>query len=55
MQTMSFQHPFDARVAPKVAAAVAKAAMETGVARIKVDTEDIKEKTQRLAIIGKSE
>ncbi|MGG3471077.1 malic enzyme-like NAD(P)-binding protein [Neobacillus pocheonensis] len=47
--------PFDARVAPNVAAAVAKAAMETGVARIKVDPEDVKEKTQRLAIIGKSE
>ncbi|MFJ5715949.1 NADP-dependent malic enzyme [Neobacillus sp. NPDC093127] len=47
--------PFDPRVAPNVAAAVAKAAMETGVARIKVDPEDIKEKTQRLAIIGKSE
>ncbi len=47
--------PFDPRVAPKVAAAVAKAAMETGVARIKVDPEHIKEKTQRLALIGKSE
>jgi malate dehydrogenase (oxaloacetate-decarboxylating) len=29
--------------------------METGVARIKVDPEEIKEKTKRLAIIGKSE
>jgi malate dehydrogenase (oxaloacetate-decarboxylating) len=47
--------PFDPRVAPAVAAAVAKAAMETGVARIKVDPEEIKEKTMRLAIIGKSE
>jgi malate dehydrogenase (oxaloacetate-decarboxylating) len=47
--------PFDSRVAPAVAAAVAKAAMETGVARIKVDPEDVKEKTMRLAIIGKSE
>jgi malate dehydrogenase (oxaloacetate-decarboxylating) len=47
--------PFDPRVAPDVAAAVAKAAMETGVARIKVDPEEIKEKTKRLAIIGKSE
>jgi malate dehydrogenase (oxaloacetate-decarboxylating) len=47
--------PFDARVAPDVAAAVAKAAMETGVARIKVDPEEVKEKTKRLAIIGKSE
>jgi malate dehydrogenase (oxaloacetate-decarboxylating) len=42
-------------VAPNVAAAVAKAAMETGVARIKVDPEDVKERTGRLAIIGKSE
>ncbi|MEE3953748.1 NADP-dependent malic enzyme [Peribacillus frigoritolerans] len=47
--------PFDARVAPAVAAAVAKAAMETGVARINVDPEVIKEKTKKLAIIGKSE
>jgi malate dehydrogenase (oxaloacetate-decarboxylating) len=47
--------PFDPRVAPEVAAAVAKAAMDTGVARIKVDPEEIKEKTKRLAIIGKSE
>jgi malate dehydrogenase (oxaloacetate-decarboxylating) len=47
--------PFDPRVAPDVAAAVAKAAMETGVARLKADPEDVKEKTQRLAIIGKSE
>jgi malate dehydrogenase (oxaloacetate-decarboxylating) len=47
--------PFDPRIAPAVAAAVAKAAMETGVARIKVDPEEIKEKTMRLAIIGKSE
>jgi malate dehydrogenase (oxaloacetate-decarboxylating) len=34
---------------------VAKAAMETGVARLKVDPEEVKEKTKRLAIIGKSE
>lgn len=47
--------PFDPRVAPEVAAAVAKAAMETGVARLKLDPEDVKEKTMRLAIIGKSE
>ncbi|RRN74244.1 NAD-dependent malic enzyme [Peribacillus simplex] len=46
--------PFDERVAPAVAAAVAKAAMETGVARINVDPEEIKEKTRKLAIIGKS-
>jgi malate dehydrogenase (oxaloacetate-decarboxylating) len=36
---------FDARVAPAVAAAVAKAAMETGVARIKADSEEIRAKT----------
>lgn len=47
--------PFDTRVAPEVAAAVARAAMDTGVARIKVDPEEIKEKTSRLAIIGKGE
>jgi malate dehydrogenase (oxaloacetate-decarboxylating) len=44
--------PFDPRVAPEVAAAVAKAAMDTGVARLKVDPEEIKEKTKKLAIIG---
>lgn len=37
--------PFDPRVAPAVAAAVAKAAMETGVARIKVDPEEIRKRT----------
>jgi malate dehydrogenase (oxaloacetate-decarboxylating) len=47
--------PFDPRVAPAVAAAVAKAAMETGVARIKVDPEEVKARTQRLSIIDKSE
>ncbi|XJZ26463.1 NADP-dependent malic enzyme [Bacillota bacterium Lsc_1132] len=47
--------PFDPRVAPAVASAVAKAAMETGVARLKVDPEEVKEKTKKLAIIGKSE
>ncbi|MGD6840842.1 NAD-dependent malic enzyme, partial [Bacillus thuringiensis] len=47
--------PFDKRVAPAVAAAVAKAAMETGVARLKVDPEDIRKKTEDLAVIGKSE
>jgi malate dehydrogenase (oxaloacetate-decarboxylating) len=45
--------PFDPRVAPAVAAAVATAAMETGVARIKVNPEDVAEKTRQLAIIGK--
>ncbi|MED4345887.1 NAD(P)-dependent malic enzyme [Heyndrickxia coagulans] len=45
--------PFDPHVAPAVAAAVAKAAMETGVARIQVDTEEIREKTKQLSEIGK--
>jgi len=43
--------PFDPRVAPAVAAAVAKAAMETGVARYQVDPKEIEEKTRKLAII----
>ncbi|MCM3122701.1 malic enzyme-like NAD(P)-binding protein [Mesobacillus sp. AQ2] len=47
--------PFDPRVAPAVAAAVAKAAMETGVARIKVDPQEVRERTERLALIGKGE
>jgi malate dehydrogenase (oxaloacetate-decarboxylating) len=47
--------PFDPRVAPNVAAAVATAAMETGVARIRVNPDDIAEKTRKLAIIGKDE
>jgi malate dehydrogenase (oxaloacetate-decarboxylating) len=36
---------FDPRVAPAVAAAVAKAAMETGVARIQVDPETVRANT----------
>ncbi|UII55161.1 NAD-dependent malic enzyme [Cytobacillus spongiae] len=47
--------PFDPRVAPAVAAAVAKAAMETGVARIKVDPDEVRQRTSSLAVIGKSE
>ncbi|MFB6467709.1 NADP-dependent malic enzyme [Cytobacillus sp. Hz8] len=43
--------PFDPRVAPEVASAVAKAAMETGVARVKVDPEEIKKRTSELASI----
>lgn len=43
--------PFDVRVAPNVAASVAKAAMDSGVARIQVDPEDIAEKTRRLTQI----
>ncbi len=45
--------PFDARVAPQVAAYVAKAAMETGVARRQVDPNEVAEKTKKLALIGK--
>jgi len=37
--------PFDPRVAPSVAAAVAKAAMETGAARIRVNPEEVAEQT----------
>ncbi|RLQ97957.1 NAD(P)-dependent malic enzyme [Falsibacillus albus] len=47
--------PFDPRVAPAVASAVAKAAMETGVARMKVDPEEVKKRTETLAVIGKGE
>jgi len=47
--------PFDPRVAPEVAAAVAKAAMETGVARMKVNPDEIRERTKQLAVIGKGE
>ncbi|SEA49171.1 malate dehydrogenase (oxaloacetate-decarboxylating) [Thalassobacillus cyri] len=43
--------PFDARVAPKVAASVAKAAMESGVARLHVDPEEVAEKTRKLTMI----
>ncbi|MEN2467084.1 malic enzyme-like NAD(P)-binding protein [Ornithinibacillus sp. JPR2-1] len=43
--------PFDARVAPLVAKEVAKAAMDSGVARIQVDPEEIAEKTRRLVKI----
>ncbi|MDY0396962.1 NADP-dependent malic enzyme [Virgibacillus halophilus] len=43
--------PFDSRVAPAVAASVAKAAMESGVARINVDPKTVEEKTQQLTRI----
>ncbi len=39
--------PFDDRVAPIVASSVAKAAMESGVARIHVDPEQIAEKNKK--------
>lgn len=44
---------FDPRVAPAVAAAVAKAAIETGVARIQVDPEIIRSKTAARVKLGK--
>ncbi|USG64447.1 NAD-dependent malic enzyme [Brevibacillus ruminantium] len=44
--------PFDPRVAPQVAAAVAKAAMDSGLARITVDPEEVREKTARLTAIS---
>ncbi|MGC7583269.1 NAD(P)-dependent malic enzyme [Staphylococcus epidermidis] len=40
--------PFDKRVAPSVAKNVAKAAKESGVARIKIDTQEIFDKTMKL-------
>lgn len=40
--------PFDKRVAPSVAKNVAKAAMESGVARIKIDTQETFDKTMKL-------
>ncbi|MFD2046308.1 NADP-dependent malic enzyme [Ornithinibacillus salinisoli] len=43
--------PFDARVAPLVASSVAKAAMESGVARIHVNPDEVAEKTRKLAQI----
>ncbi|MCP3025452.1 malic enzyme-like NAD(P)-binding protein [Halobacillus sp. A5] len=47
--------PFDARVAPAVAASVAKAAMESGVARHHVDPEEVAEKTRYLTLIDEEE
>lgn len=44
-------HPFDPRVAPHVAAAVAVAAMETGAARMAADPEEIKRRTMKSAAI----
>ncbi|MCD8878874.1 NADP-dependent malic enzyme [Staphylococcus kloosii] len=44
--------PFDSRVAPSVAREVAKAAMESGVARTEVDPEEIYNKTIKLTEIN---
>lgn len=40
--------PFDKRVAPSVAREVARAAMESGVARIEVDHQDVYDRTMKL-------
>ncbi|HLS20307.1 MAG TPA: malic enzyme-like NAD(P)-binding protein [Bacillota bacterium] len=45
--------PFDPRVAPAVAASVARVAMETGVARVNVSPEEIAEKTRSLSELSK--
>ncbi|SDI38022.1 NAD(P)-dependent malic enzyme [Alteribacillus bidgolensis] len=47
--------PFDPRVAPNVAAAVAQEAIATGVARREVEPYKVKEKTERLSLIRKEE
>ncbi|SMC95853.1 NAD(P)-dependent malic enzyme [Sporomusa malonica] len=44
---------FDPRVAPAVAAAVARVAMQTGVARIQVDPEEIRAKTAARIKLGR--
>lgn len=44
---------FDPRVAPAVAAAVAKAAIDTGVARIQVDPETVRANTAARVKVGK--
>lgn len=43
--------PLDPRVAPAVAAAVARAAMESGVARLKMNPQDVAERCRSLASI----
>ena len=43
--------PFDSRVAPAVASSVARVAMESGVARKKIDPVEVAEKTRRLSHI----
>ncbi|PYZ97222.1 NAD-dependent malic enzyme [Alteribacter lacisalsi] len=47
--------PFDTRVAPAVARNVAVAAMETGVARRKVDPQAVEQKTKQLTLIDDKE
>ncbi|MTI61043.1 MAG: NAD-dependent malic enzyme [Firmicutes bacterium] len=43
--------PFDPRVAPEVAAAVARAAVDSGVARVDISAEEIKKHTKELSSI----
>ncbi|UCZ55363.1 NAD-dependent malic enzyme [Bacillus shivajii] len=43
--------PFDPRIAPAVAKSVAKAAMDTGVARRKVDPDEVEQRTKQLTMI----
>lgn len=45
---------FDPRIAPSIAAAVAKAAMDTGVARVKVDPQEIYDRTYAAITKGKN-
>lgn len=45
--------PFDPRVAPVVAASVAKAAMDSGVARIEVDPDEVAARARELSQIDK--
>ena len=47
-ETNVIASPFDPRVAPAVAAAVARAAQETGVARLAVSPESVAEHTRQL-------
>ncbi|SIS51729.1 NAD(P)-dependent malic enzyme [Salimicrobium flavidum] len=47
--------PFDSRVAPAVAASVAKAAMESGVARKHVNPEQVAERTRQLTMIDEED
>ncbi|MFW6022475.1 MAG: NAD(P)-dependent malic enzyme [Halanaerobiaceae bacterium] len=45
--------PFDPRVAPAVAAAVAEAAIKSGIARVEIPVEEIAERTKELTAIDK--
>ncbi|MGE5578175.1 MAG: NAD(P)-dependent malic enzyme [Syntrophothermus sp.] len=47
-------NPFDRRVAPAVAAAVARAALETGVARRRMEPEEVARRTMELTSAGEA-